>query len=127
MKDRKILTTSLNETQELVFKLMEKATFNNFNGARVAQDLRVHRDLWESAFMLDEHMPLLALRDMKHNFYNADTLYILSSGKDDQKLEQLAKTWRPDSIEWIEGDDAMRLLGMYDKSKKIRILRLWWD
>jgi len=114
----------INATQELVLKLIERASFNNFNGTKVAEDLRRYSHLWNSVFMISE-TPLLALRDMPQNIYNADTLYIIPSGEDDEKLVQLAETWRPDSIDWLEGQEAGRLLGYYGRS--VRILVLWWD
>jgi hypothetical protein len=98
--------------QEIHLELIRRATFNHLNGPKVVEDLEKHRDLWQAALIDRPSGVDIKLRDLPENHWNVDTLFILSSGKDDDKLELLAKSWRPDEVNWIEGK---------------RILSVWWD
>jgi hypothetical protein len=112
--------------QELQLALMRSA---DPAGPRVADDLEQHRGLWSSALLTRSGAPgelgsLIPLRDLSRGVWNADTLYVLSSGVDDAALERLAQTWEPDQMTWIEGAAASDLLG---SSRAARILYVWWD
>lgn len=114
-----------NEVQELQLKLLELTQFNSFYGLDVAEGLRSHRELWRAAILLQPPPAyLLPLRDLEDGFWNADTLMVLSSQKDDERLEFLARTWDPDEVEWITGPKADELLGW--GGSKARILSVWW-
>lgn len=131
MIDTKVDTT----IQNLQFALIEKASFNEFNGEQVVKDLRENDDLWHGVIMDRagysgkyhdvEPIDLIKLRDIGDEFWNVDTIYIYSNGKNDYKLELLAHKWNADEISWIEGDKASALLGAWPGEK--RILRCWWD
>jgi hypothetical protein len=111
--------------QTLQFELMRRSSFNSFDGTKVARDLINHRSLWCGA-MIDRlgGDALIKLRDLNSNSWNVDTLYVLSSGAGDAKLDALARSWRADSITWVGGQAAARLLGTTDN---YRVLEVWWD
>jgi hypothetical protein len=113
--------------QELQLALMRSAA--GPPGPRIADDLERDRELWSSAMLTRSDAPggfgsLIPLRDLSRGLWNADTLYVLSSGVDDPALERLAQRWEPDEVTWIEAAEASNLLG---SSRAARILRVWWD
>lgn len=140
------------EIQRLNLRLMELASFNEFDGPKVVKSLLDHKDLWQACLMDREAMctgavehaiipvtiSLIKLRDMGHAqkkrlgtiTWNVDTLFILprSKKKTQEKLFKLAKEWKPDEIGWILNPRAGQLLG----GARIgigptKILRVWWD
>ena len=98
--------------QDIQLELIRRSSFNKLNGPQVVADLEKHQDLWRSALIDRPSGVDITLRDLPENAWNVDTLFILSTGKDDEKLELLAKSWRRDEVNWIEGK---------------RILSVWWD
>jgi hypothetical protein len=110
--------------QQLQFELMRLATADDLDGDRIADELQAHADLWHGALI--GRNDLIGLRDLRDGYWNADTLVVLSSGLDDDALEALARQWRADTVHWIEGDEAARLIGDYGTPTP-RILMVWWD
>lgn len=109
-------------TQELQFELMKKASFNDFQAEQVVGDLKANAHLWDAALM--DQPGLVKLRDLPENIWNVSTLYILTGIKSDQ-LYQLALSWNPSSIRWIEGKEATKKLDAYVSGDYILCLR--WD
>ena len=112
--------------QQLNIELIRKASFNDFDGDRVADDLIANMPLWDGALMT-RLGSLICLRDLACNppYWNVDTLHVLSSGENDEALCTLAESWGPDEIDWVCPDDAARMLGAYPAPA--RLLRVWWD
>jgi hypothetical protein len=98
----------------------------------VVGDLRANRQLWTAATATrgvstaDGAMfDLITLRDLPQGTWNADTLFLLPSGEDDDELERLAGTWNADSVRWITGEEARRRLASFEPN--LRVLEVWWD
>jgi hypothetical protein len=107
--------------QQLQLELMRLAS-----RGRVADDLIEHAALWSGALMTSTN--LVPLRDLERGSWNADTLYVLSSGQDDEALVTLAGRWEADSIDWIGGMEAAVKLGEYRTDQPVRrVLVVWWD
>jgi hypothetical protein len=78
---------------------------------------------------------LIPLRDLEPDdlTYHTDEVYILSSGKDKDKLMALARSWNPDECEWLPADMAQQMLGGYYFSLQdvqrgeSDLLRVWFD
>jgi hypothetical protein len=99
----------VSRAQRLKFGLMLEATGNTFDGHRIVTDRIRNRRLWWGVVMdrdpvaLPEQLGagmslgLHTLRDIGHG-WNADTLYILSSGEDDTELLRIAASWHADEI-----------------------------
>ena len=119
-----------NKIQELNLELLKTVQFNFCDGKTIAAALIENRNLWKAVIMDRPHdgnyVDLIRLRDISTGRWNVDTLFILSSNKDDCKLEELAGGWNADSIEWIEDDKAENRLGGSD-DEHARILQIWWD
>jgi hypothetical protein len=118
------METIINKVQQLQFELMRIATFNQFDGNRVVNDLETFVDLWKSVIM--DRPDLIKLRDVEHGGWNVDTVYIIPSGVNDKLLESLAWKWKASSVEWINGGgfSGEETLGI---SGRIMILKVWWD
>ena len=129
----------INKIQNLNFKLMEATTFNGFDGERVVKSLKDHRELWRGAVMdragykdpdspdYSEAISLIKLRDIKDNYWNVDTLYILPTAGKEKELETLASGWGADEVNYIGGKRAGSILGSAIMTHEKQILRVWWD
>jgi hypothetical protein len=147
----------ITETQELILKLIEKNSFNNFSGHSVVRDLREHQTLWRSVLMTRFVRPvyqelanpvtsaprppvaiyheadLMPLRDTPADTYSADTLVIHSEPRQQDLLHALAKNWKADESYWVFADEAFRAMGttwrkVKDFAREDRVLLvLWWD
>jgi len=140
----------IHEVQRLNLRLMELASFNEFNGPEVVKSLLDNKELWQACVMdrstffsveeLNERkgnwsICLIKLRDMGEETtkrlgqgcWNVDTLFILPSQDklEQAKIYKLAKTWNADEVNWIGWPVAGSLLGGYFH-KATRILRVWW-
>src|SRR6266478_6162978 len=74
--------------QEIQLELIRRRRFNQFDGPRIVASLRRHRSLWRAVLMdrlgyvsdLDGTQSvsdLIKLRDLPHNDWNVDDMYIL--------------------------------------------------
>jgi len=120
----------INESQELVFRLMELSSFNSFDGHQVVKDLKKHRSLWRGVIH-DRIGSLIKLRDIDSGQgLNVDTVFILPTYGLEDKLHEVARGWDADSIIWLGEEEACILLGSSspngEDDKKV-ILRVWWD
>ena len=76
--------------QELQLELIRRSSFNAFDGERVYQSLLKHRALWKGVMLTRPGLPnyqkpgellmtvLVPLRDLEHNLWNADMLFVLT-------------------------------------------------
>lgn len=108
----------MEKPQELLLELMRCASFNNFDGNQVVNDLIAHKQLW-SAALIDRVDDFIKLRDLPDN-WNVDTVYITPKTGKELELLELATKWDADEIEYVKLD-----LGQYPNNQKI--LKLWWD
>jgi hypothetical protein len=127
--------------QEIQLELMRRASFNEFDGPKVAESLERHREKWIAAWMTrfgvhrEEHpdwypaMSLIPLRDLRGNRWNVDTLIVLT--EDVERARQLAavaeaEDWRADDVHVEEHEDEISMaLGVFPCRKWI--LSVWWD
>ena len=128
----------INEVQRLHLRLMEIATFNEYDGQKVVSDLLNNLDLWDACLMDRAggygDVDLIKLRDMSQETRerlgyacnNVDTLYILPKKGKWGSLDRLAHGWHSDEIDWIMQPRAGNLLGA-SLTKDAKILKIWWD
>jgi hypothetical protein len=127
--------------QALNLELIRRASFNEFDGPRVADSLERHADLWLGAWMTrfgvhrEEHpnwypaMSLIALRDLPRDHWNVDTLVILV--EDVEKARELAaiaeaENWDADDVHVEEHEEEISMaLGI--SPANCWLLSLWWD
>lgn len=112
--------------QELHFELLKQAKFNNLDGPQIVKDLLNYPHLWKSVMAgRFYHQDLIHLRDMADNFWNIDSLAILSTRRNNRRLEELVDSWGPDSIDWLNVEEASELLGTISEEQEL--LLAWWD
>jgi hypothetical protein len=108
------------------FELMEHVELAGFDARRVVGDLITHKELWESALMMpDPAWALLHLRDLGENKWNVDCLYIFSAGQDNIALTELAQTWMPTELMWLDDEYQKEMMRVPDRLMR-RVLRLFW-
>lgn len=119
----------INNVQELQLRLLEFASFNDFDGSKVLSQLRDNRHLWK-AVLMTRLKDLVSLRDISKNEWNVDSLYILPQPGKELELEVMALRWnaRAHHVKWIGRSEAMHLLGTSSvKDVDKAILSIWWD
>ena len=118
------MTTDRKTIQEIQLELIERASFNLFDGVSVRQDLEENRDLWKGAIMgRFDKSPLIPLRDIAEDYWNVDTLMIIPQPSREDELLELAAGWSADEVELLEGEEVAMMGG--DRENKV--LRVWWD
>lgn len=133
------MTTPLAEAsiQDIQLELIRRRQFNAFDGQRVVDCLRQHRELWE-AVMMDRlaishpgtlpTLGLMKLRDLPQDDWNVDTLYILTPRRED--AERIAEIFNMRQwggmvdvhTQWEEVDSA---LGGAKPGQAV--VAIWWD
>lgn len=126
--------------QDIQLELLRRAQWNALDGERVVASLLQHRDLWIAALLdrpgvADYSQPrrllmmgLIKLRDLPENFWNADTLYLLTETSD--QAAQLARI--------IELEDWGGEVNVHNDRKEIDravgsggenygLVSVWWD
>jgi hypothetical protein len=132
----------MNRVQEIQFELMKLASFNDFDGERVVEDLINFKELWRGAVMdrgycdfvseprFVSGINLIKLRDIDSDYWSVDTLFILPKPGKEDSLEELANTWKADEVGWVGGKEACKMLGSYSGEREEnskQVLRIWWD
>ena len=123
--------------QDIQLELIRRTTHNEMNGERLVRSLVAHRDLWESvildrmAFSRPGKLPvsgLIKLRDLAYNFWNVDTLYVLTP--DAASAKSLAKVAKKDK--WggmlsvhADQEDVDSALGSGREERAVVVV--WWD
>jgi hypothetical protein len=127
--------------QEIQLELIRRTTFNALDGEKVYASLLKHRHLWR-AVLLDRpgianyaepsHLlmaGLIKLRDLPDNFWNADSLFILTPDRScAEELARIAEeeVWLADEVHvYTEQGETDRALGT--GRQKYGLLSLWWD
>jgi hypothetical protein len=121
--------------QEIQLELIRRSRPGEFPGERVVADLTAHPELWEAA-MMDTfcfsnsgklpRIGLIKLRDLPENFWNADSLYILTPDVASARaLVEIAEHWGGmvllhDDLEEVQG--ALGGTG-HDQA----VVSVWWD
>jgi hypothetical protein len=126
--------------QELQLELIRRTSFNAMDGERVYASLLRHRQLWTAAILDRTGLPeydkprrllllgLIKLRDLPHNDWNADTLFVLTPGP--EAARELARI--------IEEEDWGGEVHVYEDAQEIGqalgttepgygLLSVWWD
>lgn len=126
--------------QDIQLELLRRAQWNALDGERVVASLLQHRDLWIAALLDRPGVPnysepshllmmgLIKLRDLPENFWNADTLYLLTETS--AQAAQLASI--------IESEDWGGEVHLHDDRVAIDralgtgrddygLISIWWD
>jgi hypothetical protein len=114
--------------QEIQLELIRRHRFNMFDGPKIVTSLRDHRSLWTAVLMgQGSSSDLITLRDLPQNFWNADTLYILTHDYASAAAwERIAEEeqWHADDVQVIWGNACADRLGT---SEPGYLVQFWWD
>jgi hypothetical protein len=125
--------------QDIQLELLRRSCWNALDGERVYASLMQHRALWLAALLDRPGVAnyagpgllfmggMIKLRDLPDNFWNADTLYILTETPA-QALE-LARIieeedWGGEVVVYKDREEIGRALGT---SEEYGLLSVWWD
>ena len=124
-------------TQEIQLELIRRTEHNYMSGERLVATLLEHRELWE-AVLLDRisfsrpgKLPasgLIKLRDLSHNYWNTDTLFILTPSKASAaKLSKFMKAdkWGGEMIIHTDPEDVDSALGSGRETRAV--ISIWSD
>jgi hypothetical protein len=126
--------------QDIQLELLRRTKFNALDGERVVASLLQHRDLWLAALLDRPGVPnfaepglllisgLIKLRDLPDNYWNADTLFILT--RTHERAAQLARLaeeedWGGEVRVFEDQQDIDRALGT--GRQEYGLLSVWWD
>ena len=126
--------------QDIQLELIRRSTFNTFDGERVCELLRRHRDIWRAVIFDRPGLPdytspghlliggLIKLRDLEDNIWNVDTLYVMTNTTD--QARELAHAFDREDIGAMptvhdELKETDRALGT--GRQEYGILTVWWD
>jgi hypothetical protein len=126
--------------QDIQLELLRRTCFNALDGEKVSASLLKHRPLWLAA-LLDRpgvanyaepsHLlmsGLIKLRDLPDNFWNADTLFILTpTGLQAHELARIAEEedWGGEIYVHDDQRDIDRALGT--GRQEYGLVSVWWD
>src|SRR4051794_18433526 len=126
--------------QEIQLELLRRTSFNALDGERIVASLRKHRDLWLAALLDRQGLPdyekphrlltsgLIKLRDLDGNFWNADTLFLLTRKRSQaRRLAQIAEEedWAGEVYVVEDQEEIDRALGT--GRQEYGLLTVWWD
>lgn len=127
----------INEVQKLLLQLMENASFNIFDGVRVADALRQNADLWEAAILWRPvYNAGITLRDLGTGHYSADCLNALVP---EEKLDEFLRLpFRAQEICWRKYDgtqggnvgfspEEVAAIAQAGPLPGVAVVRVWWD
>jgi hypothetical protein len=124
--------------QDIQLELLRRTSFNGLDGGKVGADLLKHRELWLAVLLDRPGVPnylepgllltsgLIKLRDLPDDFWNADTLFILTPTRQAAKrLGAIAKEWGGEICVYKDQSEIDRALGT--GREKFGLLSVWWD
>jgi hypothetical protein len=126
--------------QEIQLELLRRTQFNALDGEQVVASLLRHRDLWLAA-LLDRPgvanyakpslllmSGLIKLRDLPDNFWNADTLFVLTpTHAEARELARIAEEedWAGEVYVYENQEEIDRALGT--GRDEYGLMSVWWD
>jgi hypothetical protein len=125
--------------QEIQLELLRRTRFNALDGERVCASLLRHRHLWLAALLDGPGVRnyaapgepalsgLIKLRDLPENFWNTDTLFILTPAV--RQARELARIieeedWAGEVQVYENQEQIGRALGT---SREYGLVSVWWD
>jgi hypothetical protein len=126
--------------QEIQLELLRRTRIDALDGERVYVSLLSHRQLWLAALLDRPGLPnyavpgellvagLIKLRDLPENFWNADTLFILTPTIEQaHQLARLAEAedWAGEIRVHEDPEELTQALGAGRQG--YGLLTVWWD
>ncbi|MCK6474377.1 MAG: hypothetical protein L6R28_21880 [Planctomycetes bacterium] len=138
--------------QEAMLNLIEAAGhWGTFNGPNIARSLRENRNIWRAVLLVGPAQKLVqdsatgkfvreesdysGLRGLPENLYGYDRVHLAPALGQEDKLEALANSWDPESVDWIRYEEANTAVEARSRDDymanggdpKRVVLEIWWD
>lgn len=126
--------------QDIQLELLRRTRFNALDGEKVYASLLKHRHLWMAVLLDRPGVPnyaeprhlliagLIKLRDLSDNYWNADTLFILTRTRlQARELARIAdeEDWGGEIQVYADQQDIDNALGT--GRQEYGLLSIWWD
>jgi hypothetical protein len=127
--------------QEIQVELIRRTNFNQLDGDKIYTGLMAHRDLWHAVLVDRVGLPnkqdlrllftfgLIKLRDLPVDFWNADSLFILTETHDQaRQWNRIAEEegWQANDVHVYEDQQEIdRALGISTQNNGL--VEIWWD
>jgi hypothetical protein len=126
--------------QDIQLELLRRTSFNALDGEKVCASLLKHRHLWLAVLLDRPGVPnyaepghlllsgLIKLRDLPDNFWNADTLFLLTRTRGQaHELARIAEAedWAGEIQVHENQSDIDRALGT--GRQEYGLISIWWD
>jgi hypothetical protein len=129
LSEKIVSDLKITKIQDLQLQIIALTSHNNFDGKKINKLLLTYRHLWRAVMM--PPIELFPLRDMEEGLWVADTLYLIpQEGKEFELEDMVREQFNADEITWIGSDQALDLLGYWNKDAVLNpklILSVWWD
>lgn len=121
----------ITRVQQLHLDLIRCISFNDFDGALVADGLIAHRALWVGVISAHSFRPHPALRlfdELPEDAWDANTLWIMAVNLKAAKqlVDWLRTTGMADEAGLFTTEEAKKLLGTNLIDDEV-LVRAWWD
>jgi hypothetical protein len=126
--------------QDIQLELLRRTSFNALDGERVTASLVRNRDLWMAALLDRPGLPdyseprhllisgLIKLRDLSDNFWNADTLFILTRTQEQaRRLAQIIEQEDWGGEVWVAKDQKEIDSALGTGREEYGLVTVWWD
>ncbi len=128
--------------QDIELELIRRRRFNAFDGARIADSLERHSQLWLAAHMdrfglgrtaHPDWFPqgsLIKLRDLRSNRWNVDTLVVLTAdigGAGELANIARVENWCADELAVQEDTEEEIAAALGRSSLGFGVFSAWWD
>jgi hypothetical protein len=125
------MTEPITTVQQLHLDLIRQIGFNDFDGAKVADGLIAHRDLWVGVIAAHSYRPHPALRlfeELPEDTWSPDTLWMMAVNEDAAKqLVDLCRgVWLADEAGLYSQGEMQMLIGVDPIDDEV-LVRAWWD
>ena len=123
--------------QEIQLELIRRAWPGEANGERIVASLLAHHNLWDAVIM-DRfcfsnpgklpRLGLIKLRDLPQNFWNVDTMYILTPGiASARQLVEVIETEDWGGMVLLHDDQSEVEEALGGLGREVAVVSVWWD
>jgi hypothetical protein len=128
------------KAQDIQLELIRRTAFNAFDGERIYDSLTRNRHLWSAVLLDRPGIPnysepsnllmsgLIKLRDLPGNYWNADTLFVLTkSNTDARELARIAEEEDWSGEIHVYEDQREMDMALGTGRQEYGLLSIWWD
>ena len=127
----------LKTIQDIHLELMRRTSFNEFDGKAVVSTLLENGELWDAVMMdrpairlrrdkpTGSFISLIKLRDIPDDYWNVDTVYVLTTKDKADRIRELFDRLSADEVYVIQGERLKKAMG--SMKPESCVVAAWWD